>query len=231
MVDDTDNRKTEIERLGRLEKLIDRYAQSRSLGLLIPLGMIVFNVLLMIGTIELVRWKPIWWTIVVLFLSMVWVVAGSILVVVKLVTKYEYSFYRKDGLIELKRRRIPAWAWVSFIVPFLVATELSEFNILSTRWALTVALASMAFFIWYAAVKEKNTLSGVLCASLLLLEAAGTALGIPTPFAGKDWVYSYFAAFMIYLVATSLIAMVAAHIYNRFVLRKIKKLRLFNESE
>ena len=50
-------RKVELDDLGRL---IDKYAQSRSLGLLLPLAIIVINSVVIVGSIELVNWKPTW---------------------------------------------------------------------------------------------------------------------------------------------------------------------------
>ena len=107
MLDDIEKRKAEVEKLSRLERLVDRYAQSRSLGLLIPLAIIVINTCLLIGSIELAMWKPeVRWTGYIVWLVAAWVV-GSVWVTYKLVAKYEFIFYRKDGKIKLKTEKNP----------------------------------------------------------------------------------------------------------------------------
>jgi len=233
MSDDNDieKRKTELEWLGRLERLIDRYAQSRSLGLLIPLAIIVINTILLIGSIELAMWKPeARLTGYIVWLVMAWVV-GSVWVAYKLVAKYEFSLYRKDGEIELKGEKIPFWAWVVFLVPFLSATILGAEKIVPFRLALTLVLASTGLFVLYVRNKEKEKLLCIMWGSLLLLEAIVIAGGAPTPFAGREWLYSFLAAANIYVVGAGILAAVVVHIYNRKVLQKIKEMRPFGEQE
>ena len=60
MAEDIEKQKSDLEQLTRLERLVDRYAQSRSLGLFIPFAIIVINTILLIGSMELVSWKPAW---------------------------------------------------------------------------------------------------------------------------------------------------------------------------
>ncbi len=229
MSDDIEKRKAESERLGRLGWLIDRYAQSRSLGLLMPLAIIVINTCLLIVSIELAMWKPeARWTSYIVWLVMAWVVA-SVWVTYKLVAKYEFGLYRKEGKIELKSEKIPFWAWVVFFVSFLGATILGAEKIVSLRSALTLVLASAGIFVLYIRNKEKEKLLCIVWGSLLLLEAIVIAAGVPTPFAGKGFLYSFLAAANIYVVGAGILAAVVVHIYNRKILRRIKEMRLFSE--
>ncbi len=228
MSDDIEKEKTkaELENLGRL---VDQYAQSRSLGLLIPLAIIVINTILLIGSIELVLWKPeARWTSYILWLVMAWVVA-SVWVTYKLVSKYGSRFYRKDGKIELKSEKIPFWAWVVFFVSFLGATILGAEKIVSLRLTLTLLLASAGIFVLYIRNKEKEKLLCIVWGSLLLLEAIVIAAGVTTPFAGKGFLYSFLAGANIYVVGTGILAAVVVHIYNRKILRRIKETRPFSE--
>jgi len=228
MSDDIEKEKTkaELENLGRL---VDQYAQSRSLGLLIPLAIIVINSILLIGSIELAMWKPeARWTSYIAWLVMAWVVA-SVWVTYKLVSKYGSRFYRKDGKIELKSEKIPFWAWVVFFVSFLGATILGAEKIVSLRLALTLVLASAGIFVLYIRNKEKEKLLCIVWGSLLLLEAIVIAAGVPTPFAGKGFLYSFLAGANIYVVGAGILAAVVVHIYNRKILRRIKEMRPFSE--
>jgi len=235
MSDDIEKKKTkaELENLGRL---VDQYAQSRSLGLLIPLAIIVINSILLIGSIELAMWKPeARWTSYIAWLVMAWVVA-SVWVTYKLVSKYGSRFYRKDGKIELKSEKTPFWACVVFFVSFLGATILGATilgaeKIVSLRWTLTLLLASAGIFVLYIRNKEKEKLLCIVWGSLLLLEAIVIAAGVPTPFAGKGFLYSFLAGANIYVVGAGILAAVVVHIYNRKILRKIKEMRPFGEQE
>jgi len=220
--------KGQLEDLGRH---VDRYAQSRSLGLLLPMTLLIINTLLTVGAIVLVSGKVIWWTCTILVLVTLWVVCSSIWLAFKLVPKYGYSFYNKDGQVELKQEKIPIWVWVVFIVLFLGATFFSQAGIMPTRWALTLALASIGGFVLYAGKKEKNTASGAVFFILLLLAVIVSAAGLPNPLADKDWIYSYFVTLMMYIVGSGLITAIAVHIYNRRVLRKIKEMRPFGEQQ
>ena len=67
--------------------------------------------------------------------------------------------------------------------------------------------------------------------SLLLIEAAVIAAGVPTPFAGKGWLYSFFLTFEMSVVFAGLISAIVVHVYNRVILHKLKKMRPFGEQE
>lgn len=231
MSDDIEKRKAESERLDRLGWLIDRYAQSRSLRLLIPLVILVINVVLIMGTIELVGWNPAWWSLGILFLTMTWVGIGSLWLAFKLVTKYEFSFYHKDGKVELLREKISIWAWVVFLVPCVGSAILSAENAMPVRWALALSLASAGVFVLYAGNKEKETPLCIVLGSLLLLEVIIIAAGLPMPFADKGWLYSFLLPVELSFVGAGLIAMVVVHIYNRRIMRKIKEMRPFSEQQ
>jgi len=96
MSDDIEREKTKAE-LENLEKLVGRYAQSRSLGLLIPLVILAVNIVLIMGVIELVGWNPAWWSLGILFFTMTWVGIGSLWLVFKLVAKYEFMPFADKG--------------------------------------------------------------------------------------------------------------------------------------
>lgn len=231
MSDYIEKRKAEMEKLSRLERLVDRYAQSRSLGLLIPLGILVVNVVLIMATIKLAMWKPqSWWARNAFWLVAAWVV-GSVWLAFKLVAKYEFCFYRRDGKIELKREKIPLWAWIVFLVPCFGSAILSAENAMPVRWALALSLASAGVFVLYAGNKEKSTSLCRVLGLLLLFEMVVIAVGVPTPFADKGWLYSFFLPLELSIVGAGLIAMVVVHIYNRKVLRKIKEVRPFGEQQ
>jgi hypothetical protein len=123
MQTDTENKqKEEIENLGQL---VDRYAQSRSLGLWIPLLGIVLNAVLLVGAIELVGLSCKYGQnvgrlmLVVLILVMVWVVFSSLWLQFKILKRYGQSFYKKEGQIELEREKVPIWAWGTYGITFL----------------------------------------------------------------------------------------------------------------
>lgn len=231
MSGDIKNQKEEVEKLNRLGRLVDRYAQSRSLGLLIPVVILVINVVLIIVSIELALWKlAANWTLWIVGIVGLWVLF-SVWLAFKLVAKYEFSFYRKDGKIELQRERIPIWAWTAFLIAVIGAAILSAEQIMPTRWALTLALASAGLFVLYICKKEKETPLCIVLGSLLLLEVIVIAAGLPIPFADKGWLYSFFLPFELSIVGAGLIAMVVVHIYNRKILRKIKEVRPFGEQQ
>jgi hypothetical protein len=230
MAEYIEKKKTKIE-LENLGKLVDRYAQSRSLGLLIPLAIIVINTIMLIGSIELVLWKPeARWTGWICRIVLLWVLF-SVWPTYKLVSKYGSRFYRKDGKIELKREKIPLWAWVVFLVPCVGSAILSAENAMPVRWALALSLASAGVFVLYAGKKQKEISLCTLLGSLLLLEAIIIAAGLPLPFADKRWLYSFFLPLELYFVGAGLIAMVVVHIYNRKILHKLKEMRPFSEQQ
>lgn len=223
-----EKKKVELENLGRL---VDLYAQSRALGLLIPLAIIVINTVLLIGSIELALWKPeARWTGIIFWLVALWVPV-SIWVCYKLVARYGDRFYAKDGKVELRQEKTSVLAFIVFVLAFLGATVLGAVGVIPIRWTLTLAFTSAGLFVLYCGKRDKQTPLCIVWGTLLLVEAAAIAVGIPTPFEGRDYLYSLFAALMIYLVGAGLVAMLVAHIYNRMTLRKIKRMRLFDEQQ
>jgi len=231
MAKDIKKQRSDLERLSRLERLVDRYAQSRSLGLLLFVGLIVVATVLAVVLMELLSRKPTWWLIGMVMLLMVGMSFVGLWLTIKVLPKYERRFYKKEGQIELKQKKVPIWAFVAYVVAFLAPIALNAAEIIPTRWALTLALASLAVFVFYASGKEKNRVLGLVFCVVSLLEAALTAVGAPTPFAGNDWLYSCFVALMIYIALASLVTAVVVHIYNRVILRKIKEMRPFGECE
>lgn len=230
MSNDIKNRNEEVEKLNQLGRLVDKYAQSRSLELLIGMGLFVINVILILMWVRLMFWKETWWwpwaiTILIwgwFFLSG-WLLS-------RVLKKYGYIFY-KEGQIELEEEKIAIWAWGAYLITLWGATFLSLFNIMPVRWALVVSLASIGVFMLYVGKKQKAKPLAVVFGDLALISAATTAVGVPTPFMNKDWLYSFFLALMIYFVGAGILAAVVVHIYNRRILRKIKELRPLGECE
>jgi hypothetical protein len=225
---DIEKRKTELERLGQLERLVDRYAQSRSLGLAVPLVAVVIIAVLLVGSRELLSWKTAWWSIAIVFLVEAWILIGSIWLSFKLWPKYGNFFYKRDGKIKLEQERVPIWAWATYAFTFIGPAVLNELEMLSVRWALAMALASLGIFILYLGKKHKEIALGVVYGLLCLAEAVATAVGVPAPFVGRN---SYFASLMVYIIGAGLITMVVVHIYNRKVLQRIKEMSLSNEQQ
>ena len=217
-----EKKKVELENLGQL---VDRYAQSRSLGLAVPLVAIVIIAVLLVGSRELLSWKLAWWSIAIVFLVEAWILIGCIWLYFKMGPKYGNFFYKKDGEIELEQERVPTWAWAAYAFTFIGAAVLNELGILPVRWALAMALASFGIFILYIGKKHKEKALGFVYGWLCLAVAVPTAAGVPVPF------HSYFASLMIYIVGAGLITMVAVHIYNRKILRNIKEMRPFGEQK
>lgn len=220
-------KKVELENLGRL---VDRYAQSRSLEFLIGMGLFTVNVILILLWVRLMFWKEMWWwpwTITVL----VWgwfFLSGWLLS--RIFKRYAYFFY-KEGQIELEEKRIPIWAWSAYFITFCGPAFLNLFDIVPVRWALVASLTSIGIFMLYIGKKQKAELLAGVFTGLILTEAAAIAIGVPTPFTNRDWLYSFFVPLMIYFVSGALIAAVVSHLYNRKILRKIKELRPFGEQE
>ena len=229
MADDIEEQKTELENLGRL---VERYAQSRSLPLLISLAMMIFNVVLLVSVVKLVVAYGMRigqnGALVIVVLVVLWMFFSSIWVVGKLLDRYGGCFYKREGIIKLQRERIPIWAWIAFVVTFLGPVFLNTFWIMPARWGLTISLASFGIFMLYAGKKDKQISLGFVYGVLSLAEAAATAIGVRAPFVEE---HSYFVPLVIYLVGTGLITTVVVHIYNRRVLRKIKETRPFGERE
>ena len=240
MSGDVNNRKAEVEKLNRLGRLVDKYAQSRSLGLWVSVAVSVINIILVIGSMQLCvvlacRRSPWWWAPIVLaglwgLVSTVWLWRFD--------RKHGHRFYdKKDGKIEVERVRTPAWAWAAYAITFLGPLISNAFEIMSDRWGLTISLTSFGVFVLYGCKKEKEKFLGFVLGAFCLIEAAATALGVPVPLTdiplGNTGIsaHTYFLALAIYIAAAGLMAMVVVHIYNRRVLRKIKETRPFSERE
>ncbi len=231
MSDDIEKEKKKVE-LDDLGRLVDKYAQSRSLPLLMLIPIMVFNVVLLVGMLELgLKYGTLigkWGWLAISILVILWVLFSSTWLPFKLLKRYGDSFYRKEGDIELQREKVPVLAWVVYGVTFVGPAFLNVFNIMPVRWALTTSLASFGIFILYLANKHKETPLGLVYGLLCLIEAVATAAGIPPLFAGR---HSYFASLMTYIIVAGLITAVVVHIYNRRILRKIKEMRPFGEQE
>jgi len=224
-----EKKKAELENLG---SLIDRYAQSRSLPLLISLAMMIFNVVLLVSVVKLVVAYGLrigqTGVLVIVVLVVLWMFFSSIWVVGKLLARYGGCFYKREGIIKLQRERISIWAWTAFVVTFLGPVFLNMFWIMPARWGLTISLASFGIFMLYAGKKDKQISLGFVYGVLSLAEAAATAVGIRAPFVEE---HSYFMPLVIYLVGAGLITIVVVHTYNRLILRRIKQMRPFGEEE
>jgi len=237
---DNTKKNTEMERLEQLGGLVDQYAQSRVLPLLIPLAILSLNAILILYNKKLAKLaSPIIFHpqismclyIAVKLGIVVWVILSSTFVGGKILARYGSCFYKKEGEIELEQKKIPIWAWAAYAVTFIGPAVLSELGTMSIRWALTVSLASFGIFMLYVCKKQKVKMLGVVFGGLSLTEAAATAIGVPFPFAGSGWTDTFFAALMIYIVSAGLITTFVVHIYNRKVLRKIKQTRPFGEQQ
>jgi len=230
---DIEEQNGRLEQKGRLDELgnlVDKYAQSRALGLLIPLSVVVINFILLVVAMELVRWKPqARWTHFVLFGVMAWVAVGGVWITFRLAKRYGYSFYRRDGEVKLKTARIPIWMWLVLFVPALSIAVLSQHDVMPIRWALVLTLLSLAFFLFCSGRKERERPLGVVWGGMLLFWAILAALGMPTPFTGKDWIYSYCVASGVYVVGSGVATAVVVHIYNRMILKRIKQLKPFEQ--
>jgi hypothetical protein len=233
MADDIEKRKTEVERLGRL---VDRYAQSRSLGLWIPLLWVAINVVLLVALGGFVL-------IPVLTIGGAWaglgLIAGYMVLSMWLgswlTNRYGYRFYQKDGEIELEPERVPIWAWALFFVTSLGPAILIMIDLLQVRWALVITYLSYGWFLLFAGKKEKEEVLGVVYGSLILIVAGATAMGWLRPFGEGQWrehpFLVYLVTFMTCLVGVGVITVILVHMYNRKILRKIKEVRPFGEQQ
>jgi len=195
----------------------------------------IINAVLLVAWIELAepcaRRIGRFWTLASFGLIFLWVIFSSIWGTFKLVPKYGYSFYRKDGKIELKKGKVPIWAWGLYIVTFLGPAILNTTGYMPVRWALTISLSSFGTFIFYISKKHKERPLGVVGGVLVLSAALVIATGLIKPFGGEQWEHSYFVTLMAYIVGSGFVTAVAVHIYNRVILRKIKKMRPFGEQQ
>ena len=98
MSDDIEKEKKKVE-LENLSSLIDRYAQSRSLPLLISLAMMIFNVVLLVSVVKLVVAYGLRigqsGVLVIVVLVVLWTFFSSIWVVGKLLDRYGGCFYKR----------------------------------------------------------------------------------------------------------------------------------------
>ncbi len=230
MSDDIEKVKTkaELENLGRL---VDQYAQSRSLPLLISLAMMIFNAVLLVSVVKLglaygmrIGQSGV---LIIVILVVLWTFFSSIWVVGKLLARYGGCFYKREGIIELQKERVPIWAWIAFAITFAGPVLLNTFWIMPARWGLTISLTSFGIFMIYAGKKDKERL-GFVDGVLSLAEAAATAIGVRAPFVEE---HSYFVPLVIYLVGAGLITTVVVHIYNRRILHKIKRMGSIGEQQ
>ena len=228
MANDNEKQKADLDKLGRL---VDKYAQSRSLPLLIPLAMMTFNVVLLVSVVKLglaygmrIGQSGV---LIIVILVFLWMFFSSIWVVGKLLDRYGGCFYKREGIIKLRRERVPIWAWIAFATTFIGPVLLNTFWIMPARWGLTISLTSFGIFMIYAGKKDKEIL-GFVDGVLSLAEAAATAIGVRAPFVEE---HSYFVPLVIYLVGAGLMTTVVVHIYNRRILRRIKEVRPFGEQE
>ncbi len=208
---------------------MNRYAQSRSLGLLIPLAIVLINAALLLQMDKLMAWKPEAWWIRAVALFEVLFSIGSLWLAFKLAKRYAMSFYRGDGVIELPRRRTPLIAVLIFLVVHAVPAALTMFEYISNRWGLALILTVAGVFFIYIRKRQKEAPTCLVLGGLLLLEAGAVALGIPTPFRSREWDYSFFVAYVILFTSAGLVTAVAVHIYNRRTWKRITQDRPFHE--
>lgn len=224
-----DKTKADLENLGQL---VDRYAQSRSLQLLISLPILVINVALLIGATKLVLAYGLQigqrWSLVIMGLVFLWIVFSSTWLVAKLLDRYGICFYKKEGNVELQQENAPIWAWVAFVVTFVGPVFLNMFWIMPVRCGLVISLTSFGIFMLYVCKKQKDVALGVVYGTLSLIGATAAAIGVPVPLAEER---SYFLPLIIYIIVAGLITVIVVHIYNRKILHKLKEMRPFSEQE
>ncbi|HUW81725.1 MAG TPA: hypothetical protein VMZ31_02870 [Phycisphaerae bacterium] len=239
----------ELQRLERLGRLVNRYAQSRSLSLLIVLAILLINFALLLQMDKLIAWRidrfltddeiqpsevalrlglETRWVIAIVLLQVVFSI-GSLWLAFKLAKRYGMSFYRADGAIELPRGRTPPIAWIVFFSVHIVPAALTEAEYLSNRWGLALILSVAGAFFIYLRNKERAVPPCLVLGGLLLLEAVAVASGIPTPFCGRSWDYSFAAAYVILFASAGAVTAVVVHIYNRWIWRRIGQERPFDE--
>jgi hypothetical protein len=240
MSGDIENHKAEVEKLNRLGRMVDKYSQSRALGLWMSVAVLAINVIVVLGSMQLcvvLACRRSWWWWAPVVLAGLWGLITTVWLW-RFERKHGNRFYdKKDGKIEVERERIPAWAWAAYAITFLGPLILNACEIMSDRWGLTMSLISFGVFMLYGCKKEKEKIVGVVVGGLCLIEAAATALGVPVPLTDIPLAdtgitaHSYVLALMIYIAAAGLMAMVVVHIYNRRILRRIKQLRPFGGQE
>ena len=220
-------------KLQQVKRLTHLYAQSRALPLILPLVFTVADVVLILGVIAFnhhilrpPRWSvPI--TVAVVLASTALLVTWCFLsgwLESKATARYAPKLYRREGEVVLRGERIPIRAWVLYLVTFLGPAILSLAEVLPIRWALTAALCSLGAFTFYAGRRSKESPLGIVFGGLLLIAAIATAAGLPTLFEG-EWIHAYFLTLMTYVVGAGAITTFAVHLYNRWVLRRLKGIR------
>ena len=237
MSEEVEKQKAELEKLGRL---MEKYTQSRAMGLWVSVAVLAINVIVVLGSMQLcvvLACQRSWWWWFPIVLAVLWGLTTTVWLW-WFDRKHGNRFYdKKDGKIEVEREKIPALAWVAYAITFLAPLILNACEILSDRWGLTMSLISFGVFMLYACKKEKEKFVGVVVGGLCLIEAAATALGVPVPLTDIPLAdtgisaHSYVLALMIYVAAAGLMAMVVVHIYNRKILRKIKGMGPFGERQ
>lgn len=231
MSDDIEKRKADVEKLDQMGRLVEKYAQSRSLPMLLLLPIIVFNAILLVATIEVagVIDKSAWLSICILVF--LWVLFSSLWLPFIILKRYGSVFYKAEGEIELEREKVPIWAWVVYGVTFVGPAFSEEFNIMPVRWALVVSMVSFGVFMIYVCKKQKEMVLGIVYGGLVLLEALVTALGLVKPFGGQPWKHAFFVTLIAYIIGAGLVTAIVVHIYNRKLLHKIKEMRPFGEQQ
>jgi len=225
---DTEKQRGDLE---KLSGLVERYAQSRSLPMLLLLPIIVFNAILLVATIEVagVIDKSAWLSIFILVF--LWVLFSSLWLPFIILKRYGSVFYKAEGEIELEREKVPIWAWATYAFTFIGPAVLNELEILPVRWALVVSMVSFGVFMIYVGKKQKEMVLGIVYGGLVLLEALVTALGLVKPFGGQQWKHAFFVTLIAYIIGAGLVTAIVVHIYNRKILRKIKETSPFGEQE
>jgi biotin transporter BioY len=249
MVPDTSEPQGELERLKRLGTLVNRYAQSRSLGLLIVLAILLINSVLLWQMDKLIAWRverlladteiqqsevevrlevEAWWVRTIVLFEVLFSI-GAVWLIFRLGKRYGMRFYRRDGVIELRRGKTPLIACIVFFIVHTVPAALTMFEYISNRWGLALILTVAGAFFIYIRNKVKEVPICLVFGGLLLLEAGAVALGMPTPFRSREWDYSFCAAYLILGASAGLVTAVAVHIYNRRIWKRITQDRPFNE--
>ena len=249
MAPNRSERQGELARLERLGTLVNRYAQSRSLGLLIVLAIVLINVVLLLQMDKLIAWRlerflddpetsqsevevrlevEAWWVRTIVLLQVLFSIE-FLWLAFRLAKRYGMRFYRGDGVIELDRRRTPLIAVLIFLAVHAAPAALTMFEYISNRWGLALILTVAGVFFIYIRNREKETPTCLVLGGLLLLEAGAVALGIPTPFRSREWDYAFFVAYVILFASAGLVTAVAVHIYNRRIWKRIMQDRPFHE--
>jgi len=221
------SQKADLEELKRLANL---YTQSRVLPAIIPLALLPLMlggafliphlILLVLDAVE----GPPWVTKAMLPTAALLILAWCVLCIwlmFKGMKRYGSSFYRGEGQAVLRGEGIPIWAWALYVVTGLGAMILSAEELLSIRWGLTTVMTSFGLFMLYGGKREKEVPLGIVLGGLLLIAAVATAAGLPTLFKG-DWLHAFFLTLMTYIVGAAVITMIVVHLYNRWILRRLK---------